>query len=130
MDSSAVFFAQLRARQRGFACWRSRLGTVAAQPFAQWVNVPRPRARQGGFPSTYTRVMGSLKRTTVAPKSAASPISTTARNPHRRGVRLRIQPDRSAKTYSPLLARSEKVSASGGRANLGLWDRVAFGIRW
>ena len=99
---------------------------VAAQPFAQWVEAFRARARAKGISdATYSRVMGGLKPdTTVFTEIRSQPEFNQQlwQYLNRRVSDWRIQTGQErAKTYAPLLARIEKDFGVGRGVMLGLW---------
>jgi lytic murein transglycosylase len=102
------------------------LAQVAAQPFPQWVETFRARARAKGISdATYSRVMGGLKPdTTVFTEIRSQPEFNQQlwQYINRRVSDWRIQTGQErAKTYAPLLARIEKDFGVERGIILGLW---------
>jgi len=99
---------------------------TAAQPFAEWVETFRTKARAKGIAdATYSRVMGSLKPDiTVFTEIRSQPEFNQQlwQYINRRVSDWRIQTGQErAKTYAPLLARIEKDFGVERGVILGLW---------
>ena len=98
----------------------------AAQPFAEWVEAFRAKARAKGVSdATYSRVMGGLKPdNTVFTEIRSQPEFNQQlwQYINRRVSDWRIQTGQErAKTYAPLLSRIEKDFGVERGVILGLW---------